>query len=144
MLGEPHDRRRRARRDVRQRLELAVLRLLDIRVDRPPVRAPLGMTELLVDPLDHLVAERAAELVRVHVRLGSRVAHEVREEPLDHPVLAHHLPRPRRARLGEQRLLVLAALDEALRLQPLQHLAGRGARDAEHLRHPRGDRLRRP
>ena len=93
MLGEPHDRRRLARGDVRQRLELAVLRLLEVGVDRPPVGAPLGVTELLVDPLDHLVGERAAELVRVHVRLGSRVAHEVREEPLDHAVLAHHLPR---------------------------------------------------
>ena len=34
---------------------------------------------------------------------------------------------------GEERLLVLAALDQPLRLEPLQHLAGRRARDAEHL-----------
>ena len=34
---------------------------------------------------------------------------------------------------GEDRLLVRAALDEPVGLEPLQHLAGRGARDAEHL-----------
>ena len=39
----------------------------------------------------------------------------------------------------EDRLLLLAALDEAVRLEPLQHLAGRGAGDAEHL----GDARRR-
>ena len=43
---------------------------------------------------------------------------------------------------GEHRLLVLAALDEPLGLEPLQHLAGRGARDAEHLGHARGERRR--
>ena len=126
VLGEPHDCRRLARRNVRQWLQLTVLRLLDVGVDRPPVWAPLGVTELLVDPLDHLLRECAAELVRVHVRLGGRIAHEVREQPLDHAVLAHHLPRPLRARLGEQRLLVLAALDQSVGLQPLQHLAGGG------------------
>ena len=40
---------------------------------------------------------------------------------------------PLAARLGQDRLLALAALDEPLRLEPLQHLAGRRARDAEHL-----------
>ena len=40
---------------------------------------------------------------------------------------------------GEDRLLVLAALDEPLGLEPLQHLAGRGARDAEHLGDARGE-----
>ena len=102
------------------------------------------MAELLVDPLDHLVGERAAELVRVDVRLGGGVAHEVGEEPLDHAVLPHHLARPLGAGLGEERLLVLAPLDEPVRLEPLQHLAGRRPRDAEHLGDPRGDRLRRP
>jgi hypothetical protein len=34
---------------------------------------------------------------------------------------------------GEDRLLVLAPLDEPLGFEPLQHLAGRGARDAEHV-----------
>ena len=43
---------------------------------------------------------------------------------------------------GEDRLLVLAALDEALGLEALQHLAGRRPRDAEHLGHARRDRLR--
>ena len=41
---------------------------------------------------------------------------------------------------GQDRLLVLAALDEPLGLEPLQHLAGRRARDAEHLGHARGER----
>ena len=44
--------------------------------------------------------------------------------------------------------LALAALDQPLGLEPLQHLAGRGPRDAEHLGHPGGQgrqlRLRRP
>ena len=43
----------------------------------------------------------------------------------------------------EDRFLVLAALDETLGLEPLQHLAGRRARDAEHLGDAGGDRLRR-
>ena len=34
---------------------------------------------------------------------------------------------------------MLAALDEPLGLEPLQHLARRGARDAEHLGHARRD-----
>ena len=88
--------------------------------------------------------ERVAELVGVHVRLGRRVAHEVGQEPLDDPVLADDLARALGAGRREDRLLVLAALDEPLGLEPLQHLAGRGARDAEHLRDPRGDRRRRP
>jgi hypothetical protein len=144
VLREPHDRRRLAGRHIRQRLQLAVLRLLEVRVDRPAVRAPLRVTELLVDPLDHLLRERAAELVRVHVRLGGRVSHEVRQEPLDHAMLADHLPRPLGAGLGEEGLLVLAALHEAVGLQALQHLPGGRPRDAEHLGNPRGDRLRRP
>ena len=40
----------------------------------------------------------------------------------------------------EQRLLVLAAPDEALLLEPLQHLAGRCAGDAEHLGDARRER----
>ena len=102
------------------------------------------MAELHLDPLDHVVGERAAELVGVHVRLGRRVAHEVRQQPLDDPVLAHDLARPLGPGRSEDRLLVLAPLDEPLRLQALQHLARRGARDAEHLGDPGGDRLRRP
>ena len=104
------------------------------------MRAALGMPELLVDPLDHVVGERAAELVGVHVRLGGGVAHEVGEQPLDDAVLAHDLPRPLGARRREDRLLVLAALDEPVGLEALQHLAGRRARDAEHLGDARGER----
>ena len=74
------------------------------------------------------------------VRLGRGVAHEVGEEPLDDPVLAHGPLGALPARLGEDRLLALAALDEPLGLEPLQHLAGRGARDAEHLGDARGER----
>ena len=42
--------------------------------------------------------------------------------------------------LGQDRLLVLAALDEPFGLEPLQHLAGRRARDAEHLGDARRER----
>ena len=86
--------------------------------------------------------ERVAELVGVHVRLGSGVAHEVGEEALDDPVLAHDALRPLGAFGGQDRLLLLAALDEAVGLEPLQHLAGGGARNAEHLGDPRRDRRR--
>src|SRR3954454_12824101 len=144
MLGEAHDGHRRARGHIRQRLQLAVLRLLEVRVDRPAVRAALGVAELLVDPLDHVVAERPAELVGVHVRLTGRVAHEVGEEALDDPVLAHDLARALGAGGCEDRFLVLAALDEALGFEPLQHLPGGRARDAEHLADAGRDRLRRP
>ena len=47
----------------------------------------------------------------------------------------------------QDRLLLLAALDQALGLEALQHLAGRGARDAEHVGDADGERrraLRRP
>ena len=43
---------------------------------------------------------------------------------------------------GEQRLLVLAALDQPVALEPLQHLPGGGARDAEHLGDAGGERRR--
>ena len=45
---------------------------------------------------------------------------------------------------GQDRLLVLAALDEALRLEALQHLARRRARDAEHLGDARRERRAAP
>ena len=47
-----------------------------------------------------------------------------------------------RPAVGEERLLALAALDQPLRLEPLQHLAGRRARDAEHLGDARRERRR--
>jgi hypothetical protein len=100
------------------------------------------MAEPLVDPLDHLVGERVAERVGPLVRLVARVAHEVREQALDDPVLPDDPLRTPAAALREQRLLLLAALDEALGLEPLKHLAGRRARDAEHLRDARGERRR--
>ena len=136
VLGETHDRGARAGLEVGQRLELAVLDLLEVRVDRPAVRTAVRVPELLLDALDHVVAERAAELVGVHVRLGGGVAHEVGEQALDHAVLADDGACALGAGRREDRLLVLAALDEALRLEALQHLAGRGPRHAEHLRDP--------
>ena len=98
------------------------------------------MAELVVDPLDHLVAERVAELVGALVRLVAGVAHEVGEQPLDDAVLADDALGALAAALGEERLLLLAALDQALRLEPLEHLAGRGARDVQHLGDARGER----
>ena len=74
----------------------------------------------------------------MHVGFRRRVAHEVGEQPLDDPMLAHRVLGPLAPRRRQQRLLVLAALDEPVGLEPLQHLAGRGARDAEHLGHARG------
>ena len=46
VLGEAHDRRARPGLERRQRLELAVLGLLDVGIDRPAVRAAVGMAEL--------------------------------------------------------------------------------------------------
>ena len=76
------------------------------------------------------------------VRLARRVAHEVGEETLDDAVLAHHAPCALGALGREDRLLVLAALDEAFGLEPLEHLPCGRARHAEHLRDPRRDRGR--
>ncbi len=128
--------------ELRERDELRVLGLLELGVDGPAVRAAVGAAEPVVDPLDHLVGERVAELVRMDVRLGRRVAHEVGEEALDDPVLAHDALRALGALGREDRLLLLAALDEPLGLEPLEHLAGRRARDAEHLGDARRDRGR--
>ena len=125
MLGEPDDLRGRSGRELGQGDELRVLLLFDLRVDRPAVRAAVGLPETIVDPLDHLVGERVAELVRMDVRLRGRVAHEVREEPLDDAVLADDAVRALRALRREDRLLLLTALDEAVGLEPLQHLSGR-------------------
>ena len=100
----------------------------------------LRMAEPLVDPLDHVVAEALADLVGVHVRLGGRVTHEVRQQPLDEPVAADDALRPLAPARGQDRLLALASFDEPLALEPLQHLAGRGARDAQHLGHAGGER----
>ena len=74
------------------------------------------------------------------MRLSRGVAHEVRQEPLDDAVLADDRLRPRAAGLREDRFLLLAALDQTLCLEALQHLAGRRAGDAEHLRDPRSER----
>ena len=113
VLGEPDDLALRRARG-RPAHELAVLGLLEVRVDRPAVRAAVGVAEPLLDPLDHVVGERVAEHVGLDVRLGGRVAHEVGEQPLDDPVPADdplgRLAAPR----GQDRLLVLAALDQPL------------------------------
>jgi hypothetical protein len=142
VLCEPDDLGLTARLEVGQRGELFVLRLLERRIHGPAVRTAVGIAEPHLDPLDHVVGEGVAELVRVHVRLRGRVAHEVGQEPLDDPVLADDALRPLDPRVGEDRLLLLAALDEAVGLEPLQHLAGGRARDPEHLGHARGDRGR--
>jgi hypothetical protein len=142
VLREPHDRGVRAGCERRERRERLVLRLLDVGVDGPAVRAALRAAEALVDALDHLVAERVAELVCALVRLVARVAHEVGQQPLDDPVPAHDALGPGAAGLRQERLLALPALDEAVGLEPLEHLAGRRARDAEHLGDTRGERGR--
>ena len=127
MLREADDPSVAADLELAERDELGVLGLLELGVHRPAVRAAVRTAQALVDPLDHLVRERVAELVGVHMRLGGRVAHEVREEALDDPVLPHDALRPLGALGGEDRLLLLAPLDEPVGLEALQHLAGGGA-----------------
>ena len=56
------------------------------------------------------------------------------------PVLPHDALCPHGPGGGQDRLLLLTSLDEPFGLEPLQHLAGRRARDAEHLGHARRDR----
>src|SRR2546423_3917044 len=131
VLGEADDLRVRARSQIGQRAQLAVLGLLELRVDRPAVRAAVGVAEPLADPFDHVVAEALPDLVGVDVGLGGGVAHEVGQEPLDDPVLADDLLGPLAAGRGQNRLLVLAALDEPVGPEPLQHLAGGRTPDAE-------------
>ena len=140
MLGEADDRRPRRRLQVGERRQLLVLGLLDVGVYRPSVRTALGISELFLDSLDHLVRERVAELVGVHVRFGCGVVHEIGQEALDDPVLADDLLGACAPRLGEDRLLLLAAFDQALALESLQHLTGRRTGDSEHLGHTRGER----
>ena len=135
MLGQAHDRGRGPGLERSERFELPVLSLFEVRIDRPAVGTALGMAELLLDPLDHLVAERPAELVCVDVRLRRGVAHEVGEQSLDDAVLADDPAGPLGSGLGQDRLLVLAALDEPLGLEPLQHLARGRPRDPEHFCH---------
>ena len=61
VLGQPDDGRARARREVGERREVAILRLLELRVDRPPVRAALRVAESPRDPVDHVVGEGVAD-----------------------------------------------------------------------------------
>ena len=91
------------------------------------MRTAVGPAEALVDPVDHLVRERVTHLVGVHVRLRRGVAHEVGQEALDDPVLADDPLGALDADGRQDRLLLLAALDEALGLEALQHLSGGGA-----------------
>src|SRR3954463_13409703 len=117
------------------------------------MRAAVGMAQLVAHALDHLVAEALADLVSVDVCLGSRVAHEVGQQALDDPVLAHDLLGPLAPRRGEDRLLLAApagglppcsspALAEPASPEPLQHLAGRRTGDAQHLGDAGGERWR--
>ena len=78
MLGEADDLGLTPGLELRKGDELRVLRLLEIGLDRPAVRAPIREAEPLVDPLDHVVGERVTELVSVDVRLRRRIAHEIR------------------------------------------------------------------
>jgi primosomal protein N' (replication factor Y) (superfamily II helicase) len=133
VLGEPHDLGALALAKIGERLELPVLGLLEVHVDGPAVWTAFGLTELFLDAIDHVVGERVPEQVRLHVGLGGRVAHEVGEEPLDDAVLADDALGVLAALRGQDRLLVLAALDEAVGLEALEHLSGRRARDAEHV-----------
>ena len=142
VLGEADDLRLAACLELSERDELGVLCLLHLRLDRPAVRAAVGLAEALVDALDHLVGEGVSEFVGVHVRLGGRVAHEVREEALDDAVLADDALRPRGAFRSQDRFLLLPALDEPLCLEALQHLSRRRPGHAEHLGDTRCDRRR--
>ncbi len=143
MLGEPHDLGAATGPQIGERDELGVLGLLDVRLDRPPMGAAVRMPQSLVHPLDHVVRERVAELVGVHVGLGGGVAHEIRQEALDQTVLADDALGPLDPGRRQDRLLVLTPLDEPFGLEALQHLPGRCAGDAEHLGDARGDRIRR-
>ncbi len=56
VLREADDRRPAPGLELGQRGELGVLRLLEGGVDRPAVRTALGVAQLLLHPLDHVVA----------------------------------------------------------------------------------------
>ena len=71
VLRQPDDRRAVAGGQVRERRQLTVLRLLEVRVDRPAVRTAIGIAEALLDPLDHVFRERVPEEVGLDVRLGA-------------------------------------------------------------------------
>ena len=73
MLGEPDDLRLLADVEVGERRQLLVLALLERRIDGPPVRATFRVAEPDLDPVDHLVGKRVAELVGVHVCLARRM-----------------------------------------------------------------------
>ncbi len=72
MLREAHDLARLAGSELGEGEETLVLRLLELGRDRPAVRAAVGLSQALVHPLDHLVGERVAHLVRVDVRPEAR------------------------------------------------------------------------
>jgi hypothetical protein len=141
VLGEPHDLAGVALHEVGQRHQLAVLGLLLGGRDGPAVRAAFGEAEPLVQALDHVVGERAADAARVLARLGGRVAEEVGQEALDDPVAPDDVLGARGAR-GRQHELAAAALEQAVAGEALEHLADGRPRDAEQVGDARGDRHR--
>ena len=130
VLGQADDRGARSRFEVGERRQLPVLRLLEGWVHGPAVRAALRVAEALRHPLDHLVRERVPELVGMDVGLGRGVAEEVGQQALDQPMLADDVFGALASGRRQQSLLLLASFDHAVGLEPLQHLSGRGSRDA--------------
>ena len=111
MLGEPDDLGARARLEVGERRSSRFSACSNSVSTGQPCGQRSGWPSCSRDPLDHVVGERVAERVGVHVRLGRRVAHEVRQQPLDDPVPADDALGELAALRREDRLLVLAALD---------------------------------
>ena len=133
VFGESDDRRTVTDGQLVERTEVAVLGLFLLGVDRPAVRATLGVPESLGGALDHVVGERRAQDVCLFVGLGRGVAQKCGQEALDQPVATDHVFGGLLARLGQDCLFALTALHQALVLEALHHLADGRLGHAQHL-----------
>jgi hypothetical protein len=104
------------------------------------VRAAVRVAEPDLDPLDHVVRERVAELVGVHVRLAGR-GHEVGQQALDDPVLADDALGPLDP-VSVRSPPYCSPRSTSPSVSSRRGISPTRRADAEHLRDPGGDRRR--
>ena len=134
LLGDPVDRRPLAGLDLAQRRALrpAAGRL---GVDRVAVGTGRRMAQHLVEAGLDPRRDRALEPGRLLVGLRPAEPHDRAEQPLDERVAPEDRVGGRPARAGQDELPAVGLVDEAVRAEPPEHLAGGLGRDA----HPTGD-----
>ncbi len=138
-LGDAIDGRTRAGLDLGQADALRPS-LRDRGIDRVPVRARLRVAEQLVEAGLDPGRDRALQAHGLLVRLRPAEADDARQQPLQERVAAKDRVRGSAAGRGQPELAVVGVVDESVRHEPAEHLAGRLGGYAEVARDLRGGR----